>query len=42
MLQFVLGSGFVIILAVLVIVLFLNFVPIGLWISSMAAGVSCA
>ena len=39
MLQFVLGSGFVIILAVLVIVLFLNFVPIGLWISSMAAGV---
>ena len=39
MLQFILGSGFVIILAVLVIVLFLNFVPIGLWISSMAAGV---
>ena len=39
MLQFMLGSGFVIILAVLVIVLFLNFVPIGLWISSMAAGV---
>ena len=39
MLQFILGSGFVIILAVLVIVLFLNFVPIGLWISSMEAGV---
>ena len=39
MLQFILGSGFVIILAVLVVVLFLNFVPIGLWISSMAAGV---
>ena len=39
MLQFILGRGFVIILAVLVIVLFLNFVPIGLWISSMAAGV---
>lgn len=39
MLQFILGSGFIIILAVLVIVLFLNFVPIGLWISSMAAGV---
>ncbi|MGL5207497.1 MAG: flotillin-like protein FloA [Acidaminococcaceae bacterium] len=39
MLQFILGSGFVIILAVLAIVLFLNFVPIGLWISSMAAGV---
>lgn len=35
----VLGSGFVIILAILVISLFLNFVPIGLWISAMAAGV---
>ncbi|MEA5091776.1 hypothetical protein SDC9_24268 [bioreactor metagenome] len=35
----VLGSGFVIILAIVAISLFLNFVPIGLWISAMAAGV---
>lgn len=35
----VLGSGFVIILVILAISLFLNFVPIGLWISAMAAGV---
>ncbi|MDD4320277.1 MAG: flotillin-like protein FloA [Acidaminococcaceae bacterium] len=35
----ILGSGFVIILAILAISLFLNFVPIGLWISAMAAGV---
>lgn len=34
-----LGSGFIIILAVFAIALFLNFVPIGLWISAMAAGV---
>ena len=38
MLQFILGSGFVIILAVLVIVLFLNFVPLGLWISARYGG----
>ena len=31
----VLGSGFVIILAIVAISLFLNFVPIGLWISAM-------
>ncbi|NLU44400.1 MAG: flotillin-like protein FloA [Acholeplasmataceae bacterium] len=35
----VLGSGFVIILAIVAISLFFNFVPIGLWISAMAAGV---
>ena len=35
----VLGSGFIIILAILAVSLFLNFVPIGLWISAMAAGV---
>ena len=34
-----LGSGFVIILAIFAIYLFLNFFPIGLWISAMAAGV---
>ena len=31
---------FIIALAVVVIALFLHFVPIGLWISAMAAGVS--
>lgn len=35
----ILGSGLIIILAVFVIALFLNFVPVGLWISAMAAGV---
>ena len=35
----ILGSGVVIILAVFAIALFLNFVPLGLWISAMAAGV---
>lgn len=39
LLDFVFGSGLIIILAVLGIALFLNFVPIGLWISAMAAGV---
>ena len=39
LLDLVFGSGLIIILAVLGIALFLNFVPIGLWISSMAAGV---
>ncbi len=38
MLEF-LGSGFIIVVAIFAIVLFLNFVPLGLWISSMAAGV---
>lgn len=35
----ILGSGLIIVLAILFIALFLNFVPIGLWISAMAAGV---
>jgi len=35
----ILGSGLIIILAVFAITLFLNFVPLGLWISAMAAGV---
>jgi len=35
----ILGSGFIIVLAIFAIYLFLNFVPIGLWISAMAAGV---
>lgn len=35
----ILGSGLIIILAIFVIALFLNFVPVGLWISAMAAGV---
>ena len=35
----ILSSGFIIVLAVAAIALFLNFVPIGLWISAMAAGV---
>ena len=35
----ILGSGLIIVLAVFVIALFLNFVPVGLWISAMAAGV---
>lgn len=39
MLEFVIGSGLIIVLAIGVIVLFFNFVPIGLWISAMAAGV---
>jgi len=39
LLELVFGSGLIIILAVLGIALFLNFVPIGLWISAMAAGV---
>ncbi|MGE4588208.1 MAG: flotillin-like protein FloA [Acidaminococcaceae bacterium] len=39
LLELVFGSGLIIIIAVLGIALFLNFVPIGLWISSMAAGV---
>lgn len=35
----ILGSGFILVLAVIVIAVFLNFVPLGLWISSLAAGV---
>lgn len=35
-----LGSGFALVIAVVVIMLFLHFVPIGLWISALAANVS--
>ncbi|HIU63465.1 MAG TPA: flotillin-like protein FloA [Candidatus Avacidaminococcus intestinavium] len=38
-LDFIFGSGIIIVLSILGVVLFLNFVPIGLWISAMAAGV---
>lgn len=34
------GSGFIVILAIVAVTIFLNFVPIGLWISAMAAGVN--
>ena len=35
-----LGSSFFVIVLLVVIVLFLHFVPLGLWISAMAAGVN--
>lgn len=34
------GSGIIVIVAIVVVSIFLNFVPIGLWISAMAAGVN--
>ena len=34
------GSGFVVVLAIVGIAIFLNFVPLGLWISAIAAGVN--
>ena len=34
------GSGFVFVLAIAGIAIFLNFVPLGLWISAIAAGVN--
>ena len=40
LLSLVLGSGFMFILVVVGIVVFLNFVPLGLWISAIAAGVN--
>ncbi len=40
LLGFVLGSGFVFVLAIIGIAIFLNFVPLGLWISAIAAGVN--
>lgn len=39
MLEILFSSGFVVILAIVGIAVFLNFVPLGLWISAMAAGV---
>lgn len=35
-----LGSGFIVVLVLIGVTVFLNFVPIGLWISAMAAGVN--
>lgn len=40
LLSLVFGSGFMFILVVVGIVVFLNFVPLGLWISAIAAGVN--
>ena len=34
------GSGFAVIIAIAGIAIFLNFVPLGLWISAIAAGVN--
>ena len=34
------GSGFMFIVAIVGIAVFLNFVPLGLWISAIAAGVN--
>ena len=34
------GGGFVVVLAIVGIAIFLNFVPLGLWISAIAAGVN--
>ena len=36
----VFGSGFAVIIAIAGIAIFLNFVPLGLWISAIAAGVN--
>lgn len=40
LIDLIMGSGFVFIIAIVGIVVFLNFVPIGLWISAIAAGVN--
>ncbi len=40
LLGLVMGSGFVFVLAIVGIAIFLNFVPLGLWISAIAAGVN--
>ena len=34
------GSGFAVVIAIAGIAIFLNFVPLGLWISAIAAGVN--
>jgi len=36
----VLGSGFVIVLAIILIAVFFHFVPVGLWISALSSGVN--
>ncbi|WP_196592780.1 flotillin-like protein FloA [Pectinatus sottacetonis] len=38
--EILLGSGFLLIIAVVIVMLFLYFVPLGLWISALAANVS--
>mgnify|MGYP003588741408 CR=1 FL=1 len=40
MLDLLLGGGFSFIVVIVVVVIFLNFVPLGLWISAIAAGVN--
>mgnify|MGYP003297301052 CR=1 FL=1 len=38
--NFVFGSGFSLIASIIGVMVFLNFVPVGLWISAIAAGVN--
>ena len=40
MLDLLLGGGFTFIVVIAVVIIFLNFVPLGLWISAIAAGVN--
>ena len=40
MLELLLGSGFMLVLVIIAVMVFLNFVPIGLWVSAIAANVN--
>ena len=40
MLELLLGSGFMLVLIIIAVMVFLNFVPIGLWVSAIAANVN--
>ncbi len=40
MLELLLGSGFFVVLVIIAVMVFLNFVPIGLWVSAIAANVN--
>ena len=40
MLELLLGSGFMLVLVIIAVMIFLNFVPIGLWVSAIAANVN--
>ena len=40
MLELLLGSGFMLVLIIIAMMIFLNFVPIGLWVSAIAANVN--
>ena len=40
MLELLLGSGFMLVLIIIAVMIFLNFVPIGLWVSAIAANVN--